>query len=213
MSFDLNRDLALLVLKYFHDQNFKEAALTLGCESGLFFDMKYFEEMVLKGKWDEAENYLLGFTKVKDNDYSIKIYFEMRKQKYFEALDNNDRYKALDILLKDLKIFAHGNEKLIKDLCHLLVVDNIREIKPTYRDAISARMNLIYEIKKIIIQHPLLAGKLKLPDMEIHRLRHLLNQSLNWQKHQRPDQEPDLLRDHDSNSKPSASALTNSGAP
>jgi len=59
----------------------------LGCESGLFFDMKYFEEMVLKGKWDEAENYLLGFTKVKDNDYSIKIYFEMRKQKYFEALD------------------------------------------------------------------------------------------------------------------------------
>jgi len=35
--------------------------------------------------------------------------------------------------------------------------------------------------------------------------------SLNWQKHQRPDQEPDLLRDHDSNSKPSASALTNSG--
>jgi len=49
--------------------------------------MKYFEDMVLKGKWDDAENYLLGFTKVKDNDYSIKIYFEMRKQKYFEALD------------------------------------------------------------------------------------------------------------------------------
>ncbi|KAG2390088.1 Topless-related protein [Vigna angularis] len=197
MSFDLKRELAVLVLKYFHDQNLKEAALTLGCESGLFFDMKYFEEMVLKGKWDEAENYLLGFTKVKDNDYSIKIYFEIRKQKYFEALDNNDRYKALDILLKDLKIFAQGNEKLIKDLCHLLVVDNIREIKPTYRDAISARKNLIFEINKIIIQHPLLAGKLKLPDIEIHRLRHLLNQSLKWQKHQRPDQEPDLLRDPD----------------
>jgi len=59
----------------------------LGCESGLFFDMRYFEDLVLKGKWDEAEKYLLGFTKVKDNDYSIKIYFEMRKQKYFEALD------------------------------------------------------------------------------------------------------------------------------
>ncbi|KAK7377211.1 hypothetical protein VNO80_02632 [Phaseolus coccineus] len=211
MSFDLNKELALLVLKYFHDQNFKETALTLGCESGLFFDMKYFEEMVLKGKWDEAENYLLGFTKVKDNDYSIKIYFEMRKQKYFEALDNNDRYKALDILLKDLKIFAQGNEKLIKDLSHLLIVDNIREIKPTYRDAISERKNLIFEIKKIIIQHPLLGGKLKLPDTEIHRLRYLLSQSLKWQKHQKPDQEPDLLRDHDSNSKPSASALINSG--
>lgn len=69
----------------FYDVNFVFARL--GCESGLFFDMKYFEEMVLKGNWDEAENYLLGFTKVKDNDYSIKIYFEIRKQKYFEALD------------------------------------------------------------------------------------------------------------------------------
>ncbi|CAJ1972066.1 unnamed protein product [Sphenostylis stenocarpa] len=211
MSFDLNKELALLVLQYFHEQSFKEAARMLGSESGLFFDLKYFEDMVLKGKWDEAENYLLRFTKVKDNDYSIKIYFEMRKQKYFEALDNNDRYKALDILLKDLKVFAQGNEKLIKDLSHLLIVDNIREIKPTYRDAISARKNLMFEIKKIIIQHPLLCGKLKLPDIEIHRLRHLLNQSLKWQKHQKPDQEPDLLRYHDSNSNPCASALTNSG--
>jgi len=51
-----------------------------------------------------------------------------------------------------------------------------REIKPTYRDAISERKNLIFEIKKIIIQHPLLGGKVKLPDIEIHRLHHLLSQ-------------------------------------
>lgn len=150
----------------------------------------------------------------------------------------------------------------------VLLLQN-REIKPTYRDAISERKNLIFEIKKIIIQHPLLGGKLKLPDTEIHRLRYLLSQrfhstilvwswymhsyfpslhiflvvlphcacpilllllisrcaflphmkfiycsifvSLKWQKHQKPDQDPDLLRDHDSNSIPSASALMNSG--
>lgn len=56
-------------------------------ESGLFFNVKYFEEKVLAGEWDEVEKYLCGFTKVDDNRYSMKIFFEIRKQKYLEALD------------------------------------------------------------------------------------------------------------------------------
>ncbi|KEH22766.1 hypothetical protein MTR_7g056753 [Medicago truncatula] len=38
-------------------------------ESGLYFDMEHFEDMILKGKWDEAEKYLSGFIKVDDNDH------------------------------------------------------------------------------------------------------------------------------------------------
>lgn len=49
--------------------------------------MKHFEEAVLAGNWDEVEKYLSGFTKVDDNRYSMKIFFEIRKQKYLEALD------------------------------------------------------------------------------------------------------------------------------
>jgi len=56
-------------------------------ESGLYFDMEHFEDMVLSGKWDEVEKYLSGFTKVEDNAHSTKIFFELRKQKYLEALD------------------------------------------------------------------------------------------------------------------------------
>lgn len=56
-------------------------------ESGFFFNMKYFEEQALAGEWDEVEKYLSGFTKVDDNRYSMKIFFEIRKQKYLEALD------------------------------------------------------------------------------------------------------------------------------
>lgn len=56
-------------------------------ESGFFFNMKYFEEKVIGGEWDEVEKYLSGFTKVDDNRYSMKIFFEIRKQKYLEALD------------------------------------------------------------------------------------------------------------------------------
>lgn len=56
-------------------------------ECGFFFSMKYFEDEVLKGNWDEVERYLSGFTRIDDNRYSMKIFFEIRKQKYLEALD------------------------------------------------------------------------------------------------------------------------------
>jgi len=49
--------------------------------------MKYLEDQVEAGEWDEVERYLSGFTKVDDNRYSMKILFEIRKQKYLEALD------------------------------------------------------------------------------------------------------------------------------
>ena len=41
----------------------------------------------MAGKWDEAETYLAGFTSIEDNGSSLKMYFEIRKQKYLEALD------------------------------------------------------------------------------------------------------------------------------
>ena len=55
-------------------------------ESRFFFNTRYFEDMVTNGEWDEVEKYLSGFTKVNDNRYSMKIFFEIRKQKYLEAL-------------------------------------------------------------------------------------------------------------------------------
>lgn len=56
-------------------------------ESGFFFNMKHFEDEVHNGNWEEVERYLSGFTKVDDNRYSMKLFFEIRKQKYLEALD------------------------------------------------------------------------------------------------------------------------------
>ena len=56
-------------------------------QSGFYFDMKYFEDMVLSGKWDETERYLSGFINFSDNRHSTKIYFEIRKQNFLEALD------------------------------------------------------------------------------------------------------------------------------
>jgi len=49
--------------------------------------MQYFKEMLLLGKWEDAENYLSRFTRIDGNMHSTKIFFEIRKQKYLEALD------------------------------------------------------------------------------------------------------------------------------
>ncbi|KAF3324733.1 Ramosa1 enhancer locus 2 protein [Carex littledalei] len=95
-------------------------------ESGFFFNMKYFEEKVIGAEWDEVEKYLSGFTKVDDNCYSMKIFFEIRKQKYLEALDKHDRAKAVEILVKDLKVFSTFNEELYKEITQLLTLDNFR---------------------------------------------------------------------------------------
>ncbi|KAF5787856.1 putative Topless family protein [Helianthus annuus] len=89
--------------------------------------MKYFEEEVHKGNWDEVKKYLSGFTKVDDNRYSMKIFLEIRKQKYPEALDKHDRSKAVEILIKDLKVFASFNEDLFKEITQLLTLENFRE--------------------------------------------------------------------------------------
>lgn len=80
-------------------------------ESGFFFNMKYFEEKVQAGDWDEVEKYLSGFTKVDDNRYSMKIFFEIRKQKYLEALD---RYMHSIVMgLKIICIFSLFRRSII----------------------------------------------------------------------------------------------------
>lgn len=59
----------------------------LETDSGCYFNMKYFEDVVTNGEWDEVEKYLSVFTSYDDNDHSLAMFFEIKKQKYFEALD------------------------------------------------------------------------------------------------------------------------------
>lgn len=192
----LSRELVFLILQFLDEEKFKESVHKLEQESGFFFNMKYFEEQVQAGEWDEVERYLSGFTKVDDNRYSMKIFFEIRKQKYLEALDKQDRGKAVDILVKDLKVFASFNEELYKEITQLLTLENFRENEQLskYGDTKSARGIMLLELKKLIEANPLFRDKLTFPVLKASRLRTLINQSLNWQ-HQlckNPRSNPDI---------------------
>ncbi|CAD6270678.1 unnamed protein product [Miscanthus lutarioriparius] len=83
----LSRELVFLILQFL-DEKFKETVHKLEQESGFYFNMKHFEDLVQGGEWDKVERYLSGFTKLEDNCYSMKIFFESRKQKYLEALNS-----------------------------------------------------------------------------------------------------------------------------
>ncbi|XP_058780462.1 topless-related protein 1-like isoform X1 [Vicia villosa] len=192
----LSRELVFLILQFLDEEKFKETVHKLEQESGFFFNMKYFEDEVHSGNWDEVERYLSGFTKVDDNRYSMKIFFEIRKQKYLEALDKHDRSKGVEILVKDLKVFSTFNEELFKEITQLLTLDNFRENEQLskYGDTKSARAIMLVELKKLIEANPLFRDKLQFPNLKNSRLRTLINQSLNWQhqlcKNPRPN--PDI---------------------
>lgn len=192
----LSRELVFLILQFLDEEKFKETVHKLEKESGFYFNMRYFEDAVTNGEWDEVEKYLSGFTKVDDNRYSMKIFFEIRKQKYLEALDRRDHAKAVEILVKDLKVFSTFNEDLFKEITMLLTLNNFRENEQLskYGDTKSARAIMLVELKKLIEANPLFRDKLQFPSFKNSRLRTLINQSLNWQhqlcKNPRPN--PDI---------------------
>ncbi|XP_017699765.2 protein TOPLESS-RELATED PROTEIN 2-like isoform X2 [Phoenix dactylifera] len=199
----LSRELVFLILQFLDEEKFRETVHKLEQESGFFFNMKHLEDQVLAGEWDEVERYLCGFTKVDDNRYSMKIFFEIGKQKYLEALDRHDRAKAAEILVKDLKSFASFNVELFKEITQLLTLENFRQNEQLskYGDTKSARNIMLIELKKLIEANPLFRDKLMFPPFKASRLRTLINQSLNWQhqlcKNPRPN--PDiktLFTDH-----------------
>ncbi|KAM7490054.1 hypothetical protein LguiA_032975 [Lonicera macranthoides] len=179
----LSKELIFLILQFCNEEDLKKTAHMLEEETGIFFDMMHFENLVLCGNWDEAERYLLGFIGIHDDKFSIKIYFEIRKQKFLEALDHDDRVKALDILLKDLKVFASSNEELYEEMTRLLTLDNFRTHNSLtlYGDTLSARKLMMEELRSIIEAYPPFQQKLKFPEINKSRLRRLINQSLNWQ--------------------------------
>eukprot|EP00899_Mesostigma_viride_P004833 jgi/Mesvir1/14350/Mv09757-RA.1 len=199
----LSRELVFLILQFLYEEKYKETVHKLEQESGYFFNMKYFEDAVLAGSWDEVDKYLSGFIKVHDNRYSTKIFFELKKQKYLEALDRNDRLAALDILTKELKVFQASSDELYKEMTQLLTLNNFRENAKLsrYGNIVSARNLMLMELKQLIEANPQFRGKLEFPSLKISRLRTLINQSLNWQHQlcQNPKPSPDittLFEDH-----------------
>ncbi|CAK7353788.1 unnamed protein product [Dovyalis caffra] len=161
----VHKDLLTMILQFLRDEDLKDTAHALERETGIFFDAKHFEIMVLQGKLDEAESYISGFTNVHENLDSTRIFFELRKQKFLEALDRQDRPKALEILMKDFKDFSNYNEKLLMDATVLLTMEDFRKYGALcrYGDVKIERIYMMDALKKFISDNPVFKGKMHPP--------------------------------------------------
>ncbi|KAL1565037.1 WUS-interacting protein 2 [Salvia divinorum] len=196
------REIVFLVLQFLDEERCKETAHKLEQESGLFFNMRYIEEAVTNGEWENLDKYVSAFTKVEDNAISMKIIFEIRKQKYFQALDNHDHAMAVETLQKDLKIFSQFNVDVFNKLAMLLSLKNFRASLCTmenderlhYADTMSARATMLADLKKLILANPLFRDKLHFPPLTNSSLRNLIKQGLILQhyKCKYPERIPDI---------------------
>ncbi|KAI3955553.1 hypothetical protein MKW92_015232 [Papaver armeniacum] len=182
-----------LILQALYEGPYMKAAHQFEQESGIYFNMKHFENELRHGHWEEVENYLLGFTELTSNRYSIKLFFEIRKQRYLEALDRKEPAKAVDLLMKDLKVFKTFDELVYSDMTGLLALQNFRENEhlKMYVDENSARATLFDAAKELIQANPLFKDKLTFPTLEESRLKSIINQSLIRQQH--PPQQDTLM--------------------
>ncbi|GAY45846.1 hypothetical protein CUMW_092520 [Citrus unshiu] len=140
---DTYTHLITLIMKFLEEENFKESLQALEQESKIFFNVHRFGEIVMNGEWEKAEKYLSAFTKLDDSNHSKKMFFELRKHKYCEALCRHERTEADSIFRKDLKV---ENEQL-----------------SGYTNATSSRAKLIDSLKLLVKENRILQDKLIFP--------------------------------------------------
>ncbi|KAI3913464.1 hypothetical protein MKW98_003943 [Papaver atlanticum] len=77
---NFDKEALFMILQALYEGHYEKAAHKFEQESGIYFNMNYFENELRNGHWEEVENYLLGFTELTSNRYSVKLFFEIRKQ-------------------------------------------------------------------------------------------------------------------------------------
>ncbi|PWA38676.1 topless-related protein 4 [Artemisia annua] len=100
----LYRELVFLILQFQNEEMFKDTVHRLEQESGFFFNMHHFEELVMSGDWEKVENYLAAFRR-KNRSSSSEV----------SGRDMSSLYRELVFL-----ILQFQNEEMFKDTVHRL---------------------------------------------------------------------------------------------
>eukprot|EP00698_Gefionella_okellyi_P001970 TRINITY_DN11862_c0_g1_i1.p1 TRINITY_DN11862_c0_g1~~TRINITY_DN11862_c0_g1_i1.p1 ORF type:complete len:735 (+),score=187.13 TRINITY_DN11862_c0_g1_i1:157-2361(+) len=144
------------ILNYLHSQKLS-CVHEVEKQFKLFFDVEYLRSLIINGSLQDAENYLSAFSNMQDNKHTTKVFFEIRKQKYLEALDSN-KQEALKILLGDLAPFRTLNKAVFNELTELLTLSNFRD-HPRLTAVTSLaqqRMNIATQIPQWVSENPAL---------------------------------------------------------
>ncbi|KAH9306077.1 hypothetical protein KI387_010481, partial [Taxus chinensis] len=162
---DQDRGMTLRVMKLLRDAGWYHTLHDLEKETSVFFDIDYFGDLVMAGDLKEAESYVSCFTSLEDNENSTKMFYRMRKHKYFEALQRRDFSEAIRICFKELKVFSRFDKKIFQRLVSLLTLEDFRQHQElrNYGCAESKRREISLQLKESIVNNVAFKDKLDFP--------------------------------------------------
>ncbi|CDP08430.1 unnamed protein product [Coffea canephora] len=137
-----------------------------------------YSEYVSNGDWEEVKKYLSQFANAEDNPESFSIFFEIRRQNYYDAHDKGDRKMMLDIFKRELEVFTLSQADLYRGLVPFFQLNSFRCIlqldASDYGDSLSARILLMAKLKQLTQANPLIGDKLQFPTLQKSRLETLV---------------------------------------
>eukprot|EP01119_Soliformovum_irregulare_P013570 TRINITY_DN3627_c0_g2_i1.p1 TRINITY_DN3627_c0_g2~~TRINITY_DN3627_c0_g2_i1.p1 ORF type:complete len:1072 (+),score=339.67 TRINITY_DN3627_c0_g2_i1:76-3291(+) len=170
----LQTELYFLLHQFLKENNLDDVAHKLESQTQIFLDITHAQQLVLDGKFDDALHYLITFLPEK---LVNEIRFQLTEAKYYEALVRNDHQAALTIFRNDLVPLIKHIKSIYKKLVNLLGTD-----VAGVTDQQKVREHAWDRIKKELEANEELRAKLALPNIKEGRLRHIVNQSLNFQR-------------------------------
>jgi len=181
-SSPLFSDLMMLMLQFLQDVEFNDTARKLEQESKAFLNLQYLETKSIAGEWEEVDSYLQAFIQPVSSDaLAMRIFFEIRKIRFLELLFRKEKMKAVDLLSSEFKEWIE--DPIFKELTTLITYQDIRthHLFQNFSLKKETRQKIFHFVSSKLRQHPATKDKLVKPAIDPHRLRTLINQSLNWQ--------------------------------
>ena len=131
-------DVILLIMDFLYNSDYIDSLITIEKESKLSIfsynkELLFLRKLIIEGKWEEAENFLLPLKSNINFEYN-KAISSLKLQKIYEVIETRsadiDQEKIISEL-KDIKKFL--TEEEFRELLDLLNKNSIKEI-PKYKD-------------------------------------------------------------------------------
>ncbi|XP_028779245.1 topless-related protein 4 [Neltuma alba] len=160
------KQLIILIHQFLAEENFEESLHLFEQESRIYFNLRYFGDVIVNGEWEKAENYLSAFTRTGDSFLSREIFHRMRKQKCLETMLRNNLAEAETFLQKDLSLLSASAADHYGEFTKVHFSGSIRnDEKLSWHISVHTRANLQSDLKKLIEENPIFQDKLSLPKL------------------------------------------------
>ncbi|GJT96790.1 protein TPR2 [Tanacetum coccineum] len=150
------------------ENNLVQTLRSLEIESGIYLDVSHVEHLIQNGEWDQLHKYIYGFFSYGDDRTTMEISFQIKKQKFFEALKRGDHAEAVAILFEKGNTFRHVYQKRLNELLLLTIAEDPwnDKLSDGYNDEVTSRDRLCAWIKDTFQNHSGLREKMKFPNVK-----------------------------------------------